>query len=287
MRKVWVLFMKCCFIFYLLLISPFFNSVNTMLYHATTYLTTSSFEDRLFDEDFSLKEQLQLLSVNENVILSDAGNVYMTQANYVEANKQPEQVPQEALDEVKRVYIYNTHQQEKYLDDKGVVEASIHLANVLQEHGIQVVYESNDFTQYLKAHGLDYNSSYVASNFYLNEALVNYSGFDLVIDFHRDSVPRENTFLEVNGVSYAKIMFVVGASSPNAAHIEGVSNTFKDSLNAQVDGVCKDTRVQGMYYNQEVYQNMILVEMGSENNTYEEVIHSTNLFAQSIIQYLG
>ncbi len=284
-KKIQIL-LKLCIVTYLLLISPFFVQVKEYIFEVSSYLSTAVYDHSLLIEEIAIKDRLNLLSVNQSIILSDEQGSTLLDSNYVEA-KPGKDENISVNDGSKKVYIYNTHQSEEYADEKGVVEASIYLANLLQEAGIQVVYESNEMATYLNERGLDYNSSYQASNFYLNEALVNFQGFDLVIDFHRDSVPRENTFVEIDGTSYAKMMFVVGNLSTNQEHITGLSNQLKDLVNQNLSGVIKETFIREAYYNQSVYENMVLVEMGSENNNYEEVLNSTELLAKAIIQYLG
>ena len=184
----------------------------------------------------------------------------------------------------KKVYIYNTHQQEEYSDGKTVIDASIQLANLLQEAGVQVVYENNDFKAWLNAKGLNYNYSYHASNFYLNEALVQYGGFDLIIDFHRDSIPRESSYITIDNKTYAKMMFVVGGLSKNANAITQRCNELTSLVNE--NGVMKNVMIREAYYNQDVSDRMVLIEVGSDKNTYEEVSNSTKLLADSILKYL-
>lgn len=281
-RKLQILF-KVGLLTYLLLISPFFLKVNEYLFETTSYLSCAPFEYNAIIKEVSIKDRLNLLNVNDDVLYTDEQDTILVDTNFFESN---DEVIQDSTD-VKKVYIYNTHQSEEYADENTVIEASIYLANLLQEANIQVVYETNEIATYLNDHGLDYNDSYEASNYYLNEALVNYGGFDLVIDLHRDSIPRESTYVEIDGVAYAKMMFVVGNLSQHSEYITNLSNELKGLVDAQVSGVMKDAFSRESYYNQHVYQNMVLIEVGSNTNTYEEVLHSTELLAQAIIQYLG
>lgn len=285
------IFIKLCLLTYLLFLTPFFTMLPQFLGLDESFITSSVYEHDL--TEISIKEQLNLLKVEEGVTLSNPNvkKVEETSGEYVDnsnvtSNEQADTVvPQVTSD--KKVYIYNTHQQEGYQNDKTVVDASVELSNLLQKAGIQVVYETNDFPAWLRNNGLDYNSSYRASYFYMNEALVNYGGFDLIIDFHRDSVPRESSYVTIGDKSYAKMMFVIGGLSTNVDSVTALSNDLTAKINAVLEGVVKTPMTREAYYNQQVYPNTVLIEVGSDNNTYEEVKNSTNLLAQAIIQYLG
>lgn len=285
------IFIKLCLLTYLLFLTPFFTMLPQFLGLDESFITSSVYEHDL--TEISIKEQLNLLKVEEGVTLSNPNvkKVEETSGEYVDnsnvTSNEPADtvVPQVTSD--KKVYIYNTHQQEGYQNDKTVVDASVELSNLLQKAGIQVVYETNDFPGWLRNNGLDYNSSYRASYFYMNEALVNYGGFDLVIDFHRDSVPRESSYITIGDKSYAKMMFVIGGLSTNVDSVTALSNDLTAKINAIQEGVVKTPMTREAYYNQQVYPNTVLIEVGSDNNTYEEVKNSTNLLAQAIIQYLG
>ena len=54
----------------------------------------------------------------------------------------------------KKIYIYNTHQDEKYQGGKTVMDAAVILAGHLEKKGYKVVLETNDFNAYCNTHGL-------------------------------------------------------------------------------------------------------------------------------------
>lgn len=278
---------------YLLSLTPFFTILPDFLHFNNGLLTSSIYKHEFVQEEISIKDQLNLMKIDEGVALSgDVSTIEILNDKYIDntphnkQEKKPENNQEGTLAVNKKVYIYNTHQNEEYSDGKSVIDASVELANRLQKAGIQVVYETNSFPEYLKNNGLDYNSSYEASYYYLNEAMVNYGGFDLVIDFHRDSVPRENSFVTIGDKNYAKMMFVVGGLSSNVNQVTTLSQTLSNYIETLQPGVIKPLMVREAYYNQQVYENSVLIEMGSDANTYEEVYHSTNLLADAIIQYL-
>ncbi len=284
------IFIKLCLFTYFLFLTPFFNALPNQFGFKQLFFKSNVYESEL--HQVSIKERLSMMKIEKGVLLNDENTnaISIQSGEYVNnSNKEETKENQTTISNVdgKKVYIYNTHQQEGYQDNKTVMDASIELANQLQNAGVQVVYETNDFTNYLKSKGLDYNSSYQASYYYLNEAFVKYGGFDLVIDFHRDSIPRESTYVTINNKSYAKMMFVIGALSKNFEHVNLLSLELTNIIESIQPGVIKQPMQREAYYNQQVYENSVLIEVGSDNNTYEEVKNSTNLLGEAIIQYLG
>ena len=187
----------------------------------------------------------------------------------------------------KKIYIYNTHQSESYIGGNTVMDAAVVLSNHLKEKGYEVVLETNDFEQYCREHNLTYNDLYVVSNKYLNEALVHYGGFDLCIDLHRDSVPREYTYVTLDGKKYAKIMMVVGGSAKYVESVKKNSTTIINNVNKHKNGIMKNMMVRDIaYYNQEVCEGIILIECGSDHNTFDEVKRSLEYLAMGIDDFL-
>ena len=75
----------------------------------------------------------------------------------------------------KSIYIYNTHQGEKYAT-KSVKEGSRYLVQLLENKGYEVDYETTDFELYKTKNHIDYAKSYtVSQNIYhrLSRNMVN------------------------------------------------------------------------------------------------------------------
>lgn len=186
----------------------------------------------------------------------------------------------------KSIYIYNTHQSEKYATN-SVKEGSRYLMQLLQQKGYSVDYETTDFELYKTTNNIDYSYSYTVSKKYLNIALSNHGTYDLVIDFHRDSIDKSLSTLTTNDKSYAKLMFVVGKGSENYETVNTRCETLTDMLNDKVDGICRGVYLKKNDYNQGVTDNMLLIEVGANENTYEEVQNSLQVFASVIDEYLN
>lgn len=182
----------------------------------------------------------------------------------------------------KSIYIYSTHQKEGYLDEKNVVDGSKYLANLLEKKGYEVIVEDRNFSKELSDQNLSYDQSYLISRSAINDALIEYQGFDLIIDFHRDSVPRNSTYIKINEKSYAKLMIVLGGLSSYFDEIHMNAKTLYDKTNQIQSGIMKNILVREAYYNQDISENMLLIEVGSDQNYYQEVKNSIDILANAI-----
>lgn len=169
----------------------------------------------------------------------------------------------------KKIHIYNTHQGEEY-DGYNVVLGANYLKDCLSSQGYQCDVESNDFEGYKAVHNIAYNKSYSVSKMYLEQSIQSNGGYDLIIDFHRDSISKELSTINHNGKSYAKIMFVVGKSSGKFDAVNQLSQQLSDIANSIVPKISRGVYVKQSHYNQGTSDNMVLIEVGAQSNTKEE-----------------
>lgn len=287
--------------------TPFFYGFRDTFTKANDVLKHFVYKQKALGDSISIKDQLNVLSYNSNLTLPEEEiTLETTQEDPVvipstdqsevpkesdppkgstDANKN-EESDKKTYSTGKKIYIYNTHQGEQYTGGKSVMDAAVILGKKLEERGFKVILETNDFRKYLSQHSLDYNKSYVASYNYLNDALVNYGGFDLCIDLHRDSIPRSVSFLESDGKLYAKGMMVVGGLGKNAKSATATSKTLTDIINKKKNGIMKSVMTRQSYYNQEVHKNILLMELGADVNTFEEVKNTIDFIADGIYDML-
>lgn len=186
----------------------------------------------------------------------------------------------------KSIYIYNTHQGEKY-ETKSVKEGSRYLMQLLKQRGYDVNYETNDFELYKVKNKIDYAYSYTVSQKYLKSEIVQHGSYDLVIDFHRDSIPKSLSTVTIDGKDYAKLMFVVGKGSSNYKDVKKRCDYLSDQLNQKIPQLSRGVMVKQSHYNQGITKNMLLIEVGANENTYEEVKNSLNILSLVIDEYLS
>ena len=186
----------------------------------------------------------------------------------------------------KKIHIYNTHQGEEY-DGYNVVLGANYLKDCLSSQGYQCDVESNDFEGYKAVHNIAYNKSYSVSKMYLEQSIQSNGGYDLIIDFHRDSISKELSTINHNGKSYAKIMFVVGKSSGKFDAVNQLSQQLSDIANSIVPKISRGVYVKQSHYDQGTSDNMVLIEVGAQSNTKEEIQATVEVIASAIGKYLG
>lgn len=282
MRAGFKIVMKLGVIGGFLFCTPFFDGMRQLI-EESSFLNLLVVRQEVSVDDFSLKNQLNVMSVPQEE--EEEGNV---SERTIFTSKQPSApAVKERVPGQKRVYIYDTHQGEEYLGGKTVLDGAKLLGEQLQEAGVEVFVETNSFSDYMKQNGLNYNDSYLVSYNFLNDVLADYGPFDLIIDFHRDAVPRESSFVTLEGKDYAKMMFVIGGLNGHVEHSEQLCQTLYDKIEQVQPGIMKKTMVREAYYNQQVNENMVLIEVGSNNSTFEEVSNSVDVLAQGLIAYLS
>lgn len=185
----------------------------------------------------------------------------------------------------RKIYIYSTHQEEGYQDQGTVVEGSKYLQSLLEAKGYEVLVEERSVQAYLDTNALTYNESYYASYAYLNDTLKKDS-YDLIIDFHRDSIDRSLSVFEYQQKQYAKMMFVIGGSNQNYDKLLALASSLHQQIDQQAPGIMRSIMTRDIaYYNQYVNDAMVLIEVGSEANTFQEVKNSVEVLAEGIDEY--
>lgn len=180
-----------------------------------------------------------------------------------------------------KVYIYSTHPNEKYIDNT-ISYASLILQEKLNSLQVETIVEERSVVEYLEDNNLEFDDSYKATREFLSDKLKTYD-FDLIIDLHRDAV--NNTTVKINNKEYAKIMFVQNVNYKNNIIL---ANKLNDILNEKYPGITR-----GIYnkyvdnFNQDLNNNVLLIELGGNTNTFEQVNNSIDALAYSIKELLN
>lgn len=176
------------------------------------------------------------------------------------------------------VYIYNTHDKEMYMDRLGVLDAANLIKEKLNSYNINTIIEN----ELASSSSLNYIDEYKISRDYIEKVIETYPNLKLVIDLHRDGVDRNNSYITVDGRSYAKILFVQGVRYDNYKTNLELVNKISNMLNEKCKGISrgvllKDKEYQHDDYNQDLSLNAILLELGTNNNTWEEVTNTIDV----------
>lgn len=193
------------------------------------------------------------------------------------------------------VLIYHTHTTESYkpggansFDDKqNVVSVGDALVSELQNgYGISAI---NDRTVH---DATAYTQSYSRSRVTLGNYLKKYGDFKIIIDLHRDSNPNKSAeTININGENVAKIMMVMTKKNPRVVQNMKIANFIVAESNKLFPGLCKgiDTSYNHGtgYFNQDMSNNAILLEVGADINTTTEADASGKYIARLIAEYLN
>ena len=257
--------------------------IDQLFYQSNSHIV-SKVDNNLFSEFINTINNIQL---SEPITILDKVFTYEKEPNVTQAFAY---IQNNVVDNP-RVYIYSTHPNEGYLGEKvegyeldnTVILASILLQEKLNEKGIGTIVEERSASQYIKEHNLNYDKSYQATRVFLKNQLEN-NDFDLIIDLHRDAVPKSTTTTVIDNQSYAKIMFVA-----NVNYKENIA--LANELNSIINNKYP-TLSRGIYnkyvdnFNQDLDSNVILLELGGNYNKMEEVLPTIDALANSIEELL-
>lgn len=202
------------------------------------------------------------------------------------------------------VFIYNTHNRESFLpnlpgvsdpdsayhSEMNITKVSERLAKSLEQKGIGTYVDDTDIATVLNERGLNHGDSYTASRDVVEDAFATNNDIKFVFDLHRDAQRKSVTTKEINGESYARIMFVVGTDHPDYEKNLQVASELNHLVEEKYPGLSRGVVRQGGagnngVYNQDLSGNAILMEFGGVDNTMEELYRSADAVAEVFSEY--
>lgn len=227
------------------------------------------------------------LVYNDNYNPEDLNSSYITDPN-----------PQEIKDPI--VYIYNSHQLENYSATNyeeynitpNVMMASYLLREKLNNLGIKSIAEESNITEFIRINNWNYNYSYLASRYYIEDAMKKNPSLNFFIDIHRDALSKNASTININSKNYAKILFVVGLEHKNYQKNLDLANSINKKFNEKYPNLSrgvltkKGADVDGIY-NQDLNPNMILLEIGGQENTIDEVLNTIEATSLVLKEHLN
>ena len=246
-------------------------------------------EDKRQGFSYFHKMMMKLLNIDLASPLTFLNRDYkgLTSNTVVKLKKSETNKKIETKKENPTIYIYNTHQTEEYKPtsyleysvNPNVLMASYILEEQLSKKGHVVLVEEESVSKLRTTLGLNYAGSYKVTRSMMENAKKNNPTLKYYIDLHRDSLTRDKTTLTVDGKSYAKILFIVGLENTSYQENLDFTNKISDLLNQKVKGLSKGIYkkegplVNGVY-NQDFSNRVILIELGGNENTIDEVYRS-------------
>ncbi|MBE6036937.1 MAG: hypothetical protein E7223_04850 [Clostridiales bacterium] len=194
------------------------------------------------------------------------------------------------------VLIYHTHASESYQPytesnfhregTEGTVrEAGNILTEALEKKGIKVIH---DVTLHDRP---SYDQSYSRSLETAKTLLQKYPSVELVIDLHRDAAAYSgnsgHVFSLANGGKAAQFALVVGQGNGNAAALNAFAKEIHQLANRLYPGFSRGIIEKDYRYNQYISDCHLLLELGNNQNSIEDIRTSAALFADVIETWLS
>ena len=215
----------------------------------------------------------------QNNLLSSEIFIKNIISNYKEIELTKEVIKEE-LNLEPLIYIYNTHQTEEYISDSlsyyNITPTVYMLSNILKKElealDINSIVEDRKVSDTLTKNNWLYKDSYKVTRLFLEETINNYPSIKYFIDIHRDSTSQTTN---INGIPYAKMMFVLGTNHDNYKLNEEIVINLQEYLNNNYPGLMREILYANKNkFNQDLNKNIILVEIGGNKNNLLEVYNS-------------
>ena len=203
-------------------------------------------------------------------------------------------------EEVPLVFIYNTHQGEMYqgkgLENynitPGVMMASYILKDKLAKENVSSIVMEDNLIDYMNLNNMKHALSYRASRHFIEGTIRENDSLKLILDIHRDSISKEKSTVIINNKPCAKIVFVVGNEYDTYEENLKNTSTLNEMIKEKYQDLTRGVLIKGGsgsngVYNQDLNPKMTLMEIGSYENTIDEVLNTIELIAPIIGEYVN
>lgn len=199
-----------------------------------------------------------------------------------------------------QILIYHTHSQEEFADSipgdasTTIVGAGEKLAQLLrEEYGFNVIHHTGIYD----VESRDY--AYSAAGPAIEQILAENPSIEVVIDLHRDGVAGSTRLVsDVGGRATAQFMFFNGLSYlKSTGNIDYLENPYiKENLafsfqmklaaDEYYPGFARNTYLKGLRYNMHYCPKSLLIEVGAQTNTVEEIMNAIDPLAHILAMVL-
>lgn len=190
-----------------------------------------------------------------------------------------------------QILIYHTHSRENFADsvpgdeNSGILGAGKYLGTLLQEqYGYNVIHNTDCY---------DAERDYAYSNSLpaIEAILEENPSIEVVIDLHRDAMPEDRRLVtDIQGRPTAQFMFFNGLCRTKKGEIEQLENSYlADNLalsfqmqaacNEYYPGIARRIYLKAYRYNMHLCPKSLLIELGAQNNTEEEIRNACEVLA--------
>ncbi|MGN1114484.1 MAG: stage II sporulation protein P [Oscillospiraceae bacterium] len=204
-----------------------------------------------------------------------------------------------------QVLIYHTHTTESfelkardYYDKdfstkttdpkKNITSVGDEICKQLDDAGIAYIHDTlvHDYP--------DYDSSYQSSRSTVQQLLKKYPSIKIALDIHRDGIEREDgtrlaPTVEVDGKKAAQIMIISGCDDgtmnmPNYLKNFHFASALQSTLASSYEGLARPILFDYRFYNQDLTTGSLLIEIGAQGNSLDQVQYSGELIGKSLVK---
>ncbi len=251
----------------------------------------SCLDDKNFNEEFIKDEVIEQSKVVEQIVINPFD---LKDGDIKKQENTVETVGNLADNSKKKILIYHSHTAEAYTPGESrksdptqnLVAVGEALTQELQKQGFTVIHDKT-------VHDLDYNKSYYKSRETISKYYEKYGDFHFVIDMHRDAGPeKEYVTTNINGEDVARLMFVTATEDPRyKAHMNNINSIFEIS-NKLYPKLFRERKlctypIGIKYYNQDLSDNAVLLEVGAVSNNLKEAINSMKYFGRVLAEHIN
>lgn len=193
------------------------------------------------------------------------------------------------------VLILHTHTTESYNpDDLPNKNFSIDLNTTVAKIGTALSYELENTYGISTIHDLTIHDlpkrlgAYEKSRPTVEKYLKKYPSLKLIVDLHRDGEVNRNSYTATIGKDkYARIMFVAGIKFKDHEKYNKTTQRLESVFDYLYPGFSRGIDYKNGTYNQDLNPNMVLIEVGTNDNSFDEAMNSTEVIAKTIAKYLN
>ncbi len=208
-----------------------------------------------------------------------------------------------------QVLIVHTHATESYMDeardyytsadktrttdnDKNVTHIGEIISKILTDGGIGVIHDRTHHDHPA------YNGSYSRAAKTINEYLDKYPSIKIVVDVHRDSISMNTSdkckpTVDIKGKKAAQVMLVMGSETgsvsgfPNWRENFRLAIRYQQTMEALYPGLARPLLFASRRYNENLTTGSMILEVGTDANTFEEACYSAELAGKSLLSLLN
>ena len=169
--------------------------------------------------------------------------------------------------------------------------ASYILEDRLEKADVSTLVLEDNLIDYMNLNNMNHASRYKASREFITKDITANNSLKLIIDLHRDSIPKAKSTVKINNKSCAKIVFVIGNEYDTYEQNLDLTNKLNNMIKEKYPALTRGVLIKGGdgnngVYNQDLSPKITLIEIGSDTNTIDEVLNTIELISPIIAEYV-